>query len=107
MSCVFYNRLDGKSGIVPMDRFHVFEFSTRFAVHIREFYFEGYLDGRSQLDYRQRYALVAVKKVLESAARPPSSSEKRQLCPRVRGIRDVVAEERQTQEGVATVGQRP
>ncbi|TVU37435.1 hypothetical protein EJB05_10749, partial [Eragrostis curvula] len=67
----FYDRLlAGESGVVPIDRFDASAFPTRFAAQIRDFYSEGLVDGRNgrRLDDCHRYALVAAKKALESAA---------------------------------------
>ncbi|GJN10811.1 hypothetical protein PR202_ga28938 [Eleusine coracana subsp. coracana] len=77
----FYDRLlAGQSGVFRIDRFDASGFSTRFAAQIRD-YSEGLVDGRNRprLDDCQRYALVAAKKALESAALAIGSKAMKQV----------------------------
>ncbi|KAL8498675.1 hypothetical protein ACS0TY_021859 [Phlomoides rotata] len=66
----FYNKLlDGVSGITPIDKFDVSDFSTKFGGQIRNFSSEGYIDADMdrELDDSWRYCLVAGIKALEHA----------------------------------------
>ncbi|KAL7150481.1 hypothetical protein ABFS83_05G114900 [Erythranthe nasuta] len=67
----YYNKLlDGVSGITPIDRFDVSDYSVRFAGQIRNFSTEGYIDGKNdrRLDDCWRYCLVAGQKALDDAS---------------------------------------
>ncbi|XP_024030113.1 3-oxoacyl-[acyl-carrier-protein] synthase I, chloroplastic isoform X1 [Morus notabilis] len=66
----FYNKLlEGESGISPIDRFDVSNYSVRFAGQIRDFSSKGYIDGKNdrRLDDCWRYGLVGGKRALEDA----------------------------------------
>ncbi|KAK3125899.1 hypothetical protein QOZ80_7BG0611140 [Eleusine coracana subsp. coracana] len=85
----FYDRLlAGQSGVVRIDRFDASGLSTRFAAQIQDFYSEGLVDARNgpRLDDCQRYALVAAKKALESAALAIGSKAMKQIDKERAGV---------------------
>lgn len=75
----FYEQLlQGQSGVVPIDRFDVSDYPTRFAGMIRDFDIGTYMDKKQarRVDLFISYAMMAGKKALEMGKLDASALEK-------------------------------